>query len=100
MADGVPGERTALAWQRTGWTAVGAAALILHATPTGAGTAAGAVLLTAGVVCAAVLAPRRRRAIAAAVAAGRPVTAPAAAALVTVTAVLVGVLAAVAVLSP
>jgi zinc transporter ZupT len=70
VVDGVPGERTAPARQRTGWTATATAALTLHAAPTGAG--AGAVLLTAGVVCAAVL----------------------------VTAVLVGVLAAVAVLSP
>ncbi len=94
MVDGVPGERTALAWQRTGWTACAAGALVLHAAPAGPGAVAGGVLLAAGVLCVVVMAPTRLRSVAAALADERPVAAPGVTTVVTATVVLVGVLAA------
>lgn len=100
MAAAVPGERTALAWQRTGWTALAAGGLILHAAPGWPGAAAGIVLLVGGIACTALVAPLRLRALAAASAAGRAVAAPGAAAATAAVVVLVGLLAVGAVLLP
>ncbi|MBW0117896.1 DUF202 domain-containing protein [Pseudonocardia abyssalis] len=94
------GERTALAWQRTGWTALGAGALVLHAAPGGPGAVAGVMLLVSGVLCSAVVAPSRMRRLRAASMTGRAVAVPAVVATVTAVVVLVGVLAVTTMLLP
>lgn len=93
----VPRERTALSWQRTGWTMLGAGAVVLHALPGVPGVVDGVVLLLAGVLCSAVVAPLRMRALAASDAADRPVAVPAVVVALTVLVVLVGTLAVVAI---
>jgi uncharacterized membrane protein YidH (DUF202 family) len=96
----VAGERTALAWQRTGWTAIGAGAVVLHAAPSWPGIVAGVMLLVSGVLCSAVVAPSRMRVLAGSDADGRGVAAPAAVAGVSAVVLVVGVLAVVTVLLP
>lgn len=98
MVAAVPGERTALAWQRTGWTALGAGALVLHAAPSWPGLVAGVLLLVSGVLCTALVAPARLRGLAAAGSAGHGVAVPGLVTVATVVLLLVGALAVAAVL--
>ncbi len=57
---GAQAERTALAWQRTGLSALGVGALLVHA-ESGTDPIPGVLLMAAGVLTAAVLAPLRYR---------------------------------------
>lgn len=65
---GAQAERTALAWRRTGLTGLGVGALLAHVGPT---PWAGALVLAAAAVAAAVVAPLRYSAILRALRAGR-----------------------------
>lgn len=100
MVAAAAGERTALAWQRTGWTALGAGALVLHAAPGGPGAVAGVILLVSGVLVSAVVAPLRMRMLVTAATTGRAAAIPAVVATVTAVVLTVGALAVTTMLLP
>lgn len=103
LADpGAQAERTALAWQRTGLAALMVGALLLHASPARHTLTPwpGVLLMTAGGLCSAVVAPWRYRRVVRAVRAERTPLSTAVMAVSAVLVVLVALGAAVTLLVP